>query len=141
MEVKLKTPSRLIQDYFKTIFRLNLIEPQLNSIQFQLKLWTWHYSAQACFFLNFFNGKPGLCGPTQSAWWKVPFLFKPSLIDLSVCPRRNIVDNVVIDFISGSLQLVVTSYNHISMDFLSKSKAGYKSYKFFGISLNSELHE
>ena len=53
MEVKLKTLSRLPQEYFKTIFRL--IQFDWASTQFSLKLWAWHYSAPACFlFLSSF---------------------------------------------------------------------------------------
>ena len=44
---KLKTLSRLHQDYFKTIFRL--IQFNWASTQFQLNLWAWPYSAQACY--------------------------------------------------------------------------------------------
>ena len=48
---KLKTLSRLPQDYFKTIFRL--IQFNWASTQFPLKLWAWHYSAPACFVYYF----------------------------------------------------------------------------------------
>ena len=48
---KLKTLSRLHQDYFKTIFRL--IQSNWASTQFPLKPWAWHYSAPACYQNNF----------------------------------------------------------------------------------------